>query len=116
MPDWFEVSLKLLIPISILAALASPFLVIAIPFLFDAPGSEDNSIMWYLAGGLLALPFVSITSAVFAWLALRRSSMRFFGTAFAIALGWLAYMGIVNYALDAICGGSFACRSYDRLH
>jgi hypothetical protein len=109
MPDGFEVALKLLMPISILAALASPFLVIAIPFLFDAPGSENNRILWRLAGGLLALPFASIASAVCAWLALHRGSTRLFSAAFAIALGWLVYMTAVNYVLDANCGGSFAC-------
>ena len=101
----------ILLVLSILALCVSPFAVIASPFLFDAPGSDTNPIMFFLLGGLLALPFVSILAIVASWKAARRASRVGLAIACVAGFGWIAYMAAVNYELDVKCGGMFGCPS-----
>jgi hypothetical protein len=105
----------ILLVLSILAACVSPFAVIASPFLFDAPGSDTNPIMFFLLGGLLALPFVSILAIVASWKAARRGSRVGLAVACAAGFAWIAYMAAVNYELEVKCGGMFGCPSVARI-
>jgi hypothetical protein len=99
----------ILLVLSILALCASPFAVIASPFLFDAPGSDTNPIMFYLLGGLLALPLVSILAIVASWKAARRGSRAGLAISCVAVFGWIGYMAAVNHELDVKCGGMFGC-------
>ncbi len=43
-------------------------------FLFDAPGSENNSKTWFLAGCLLALPVLIVITQLISWIAFSRQN------------------------------------------
>ncbi len=38
-------------------------------FLFDAPGSENNTRTWILAGSLMALPVMIVITQIISWIA-----------------------------------------------
>jgi hypothetical protein len=101
----------ILLVLSILALCVSPFAVIASPFLFDAPGAENNSILYYFLAGLLALPVVSIVAIVASWKAARRASRAGLAVACVAAFGWIAYTATVVHELDVKCAGMFSCPS-----
>ena len=94
---------------SILGICVSPFAVMASPFLFDAPGSDKNAIVYMLLGGMLALPLVSILTGIASWRAIRRHSPLALAIAGTFGLGWIAYMIALVVALDVQCGGQFSC-------
>lgn len=91
--------------------------------LFDAPGSEDNPYLWVVVGSLLALPILSLISAVatpatvlVSQLLHRRGSTRAGWVALAAAvlvacLPLLALAGIAaGFTLaNTLCDGSFSC-------
>jgi hypothetical protein len=113
-PRWAITLLgTILLIVGALGTLASPFAILAAPFLFDAPGSDKNPIMFYFLGGLLALPFVSIATIVASWKAARRGSRAGLAVAAVLVFGWAAYMAAVNYTLDVKCGGMFSCSPAD---
>lgn len=55
----------LLAPTAVLSAAG----VLMIPFLFDAPGTEDQVAMWCLAGAVLSLPPALLAALVAVWIA-----------------------------------------------
>ena len=44
-------------------------LVMMIPFLFDAPGTEDQAATWTMAGAILSAPLMCLLAIVGAWIA-----------------------------------------------
>jgi hypothetical protein len=50
-------------------------LVMMIPFLFDAPGTEDQAATWTMAGAILSAPLMCLLATICVWIALpeRRS-------------------------------------------
>ena len=44
-------------------------LVMMIPFLFDAPGTEDQAATWTMAGAVLSAPVMCLLAIVGAWIA-----------------------------------------------
>ena len=57
------------------ALLFSVYALIAVPFLFDAPGSDTQTATWVMAFALLSLPVMILASLIGTWIALpsRRS-------------------------------------------
>jgi hypothetical protein len=69
--------------LALLAVVPASGLIFISIFLFDAPGSERNSLVWALAGGFWLAPVACLTSAVLAFVAAARRSWRWLGIAIA---------------------------------
>lgn len=65
------------------AGALSLFLITAVPFLFDAPGSEDSRGTWIMAGAILSLPLSILAALACVWIAVpaRRSLWWYAGLA-----------------------------------
>jgi uncharacterized membrane protein len=113
-PKWAVTLLGVaLLILGVLGLLASPFAILASPFLFDAPGSDQNPLVFALLAGMLLLPVASIVAIVASWLAARRGSRVALAIAGASVLGWIVYMASVSSALDDKCGGQLSCPPAD---
>ena len=44
-------------------------LVTIVPFLFDAPGTEDQAATWTMAGAILSAPLMCLLSIIGVWIA-----------------------------------------------
>jgi len=53
----------------VLGAAGSLMLVIIVPFLFDAPGTEDQPATWAMAFSILATPIMCLLAIVGVWIA-----------------------------------------------
>ena len=51
------------------AAFFALYACVMVPFLFDAPGTEDQVATWTMAGAVLSLPFTFLGALVGVWLA-----------------------------------------------
>lgn len=61
-------AILLTIPL-LFAAGCSLLLVMIVPFLFDAPGTEDQAATWTMAGAVLSSPFMCLAAIVGVWIA-----------------------------------------------
>lgn len=50
-------------------AAGSLMLVMIVPFLFDAPGTEDQAATWTMAGAVLSAPVMCLLAIVSVWIA-----------------------------------------------
>lgn len=53
----------------LLGAAGSLMLVMIVPFLFDAPGTEDQAATWTMAGAVLSAPVMCLLAIVSVWIA-----------------------------------------------
>ena len=44
-------------------------LVMIVPFLFDAPGTEEQTATWTMAGAILSAPLMCLAAAISVWIA-----------------------------------------------
>lgn len=49
------------------AILFSVYACIIVPFLFDAPGTEEQTATWIMAGAVLSLPLAGLAALVGVW-------------------------------------------------
>jgi hypothetical protein len=80
-----------------LAALGSGLPAMMSPMLFDAPGSENNTTLWALAGAILSLPPLCLIAAGLPWLFRRR---RFAGLLFLAPMPAIAAILALFLALS----------------
>lgn len=59
----------LLTVLLLFAAGSSLVLVMMVPFLFDAPGTEEQAATWTMAGAILAAPVMCLAATVCVWVA-----------------------------------------------
>ena len=90
----------------VLAAIPSAFMAMMSAFMFDAPGSEKNPIVWALMWSMVALPVAWILGAGIPWIFYKRGWGLWF---FAIPLLNVAELGVAFILLDRVCGGQFSC-------
>ena len=85
--------------------------------MFDAPGSEDNTLLWWLVYSIWAFPVLAVVSAFGVWIgwAVARKAERTSVVAAAVlspaALPLVAVIsgaGAIT-ALSVICNGEFRC-------
>jgi len=50
-------------------AATSLVLVMMVPFLFDAPGTEDQAATWTMAGAILSAPLMCLAATISVWIA-----------------------------------------------
>lgn len=53
----------------LLGAATSLVLVTIVPFLFDAPGTEDQAATWIMAGAILSAPLMCLLAIISVWIA-----------------------------------------------
>lgn len=94
----------------IMFGIASIMLALTSFMLFDAPGSENNILVWILFCCALALPFtcaIAVFSSLFIFFKSRRYKKSFLISLMPTIL--LATMGICFVLIDIYCGGTFSC-------
>jgi hypothetical protein len=75
-------------------------------FFFDAPGTESNKIIWALFYAVLSLPIWWFLGALLPWIFGRT---RFGNWLFLIPIVDVVVIVALFAALQAFCGGQFAC-------
>jgi hypothetical protein len=95
--------------LALLAVVPAAGLVFLSIFLFDAPGSVSNGLVWAIAWGFWMAPVACLTSAVLAFVAAARRSWRWLGAAIALPILLACYIIAMWLALASVCGGRFAC-------
>ena len=50
-------------------AATSLVMVMIVPFLFDAPGTEEQAATWTMAGAVLSAPLMCLAAIICAWIA-----------------------------------------------
>jgi hypothetical protein len=77
--------------------------------LFDAPGSENNQILWFVFASFLAYPLAALLGPILSWISYgtghRRASIAFM----AMPLIVISAVLVGFILLAARCGGRFAC-------
>ena len=113
--------LSVLIPSAIAVVLWPPVAVLGLmafmmsPMLFDAPGSEENKLIYIMIVGAGALPVLSLASVVASIVALVKewratvSRKRAWAWA-ALPLLALATLLVGSVLIDVICDGRFNCQ------
>lgn len=51
------------------AAGTSLVLVLIVPFLFDAPGTDEQAATWVMAGAILSAPLMCLAATISVWIA-----------------------------------------------
>lgn len=85
--------------------------------MFDAPGSEDNTLLWWLVYSIWSFPVLAVLSAIGVWIgwAVARKAERTAVVAAAVLLpAALPLVSVVSgvgaiVALSVICNGEFRC-------
>lgn len=93
--------------ISLIASALGVFLSI---FIFDAPGSMQNRLLWLIAPNLWLAPILFLRSAQLALGAYRSTSRRQLAFALAFLLTPIIAIGISVGLLEVFCNGDFVCR------
>lgn len=98
-----------LVVLNLLAILPALGLLTFSVFLFDAPGSEDNGLLWAIVGGLLAAPVLFVGGAVAGVRAFRKVSKRAAVLSAVLLVAPVAFVGLNFALLDVYCKGELAC-------
>jgi hypothetical protein len=96
--------------IALLGLIPAAGLVMASPFLFDAPGSESNPYVWMLAALFVTGPFVLLLAASKARKAARTGGRSTLWLATLLLALYPACFLAVNLLLNHFCDGNFSCR------
>lgn len=92
--------------LSILGALMAVPLVMFSPMIFDAPGSDENNLTWFLFFAVLAFPVLCLMGGILPWILKNHPKSL-----------WLYGLGVIGFVLITVavilletqCQGSFSC-------
>ena len=92
--------------LSILGALMAAPLVMFSPMIFDAPGSDENNLTWFLFFAVLAFPVLCLMGGILPWKFRHNPKSIWLYALSGLAVG-LFVTAIV--LLEVTCGGDFGC-------
>jgi hypothetical protein len=85
---------------------ASLLPIIMLPMMFDAPGSDQNRVLYVLVATIAVFPVFCLIGAILPWLFRRKS---FAGWLFLLPVVDLVAIVATFLALGFFCQGRFAC-------
>ena len=77
--------------------------------LFDAPGSEDSQIVWFVFACFLAYPLAALLGPILSWISYRTGHRRASIAFMAIPLVTISAVLVGFILLETRCGGRLAC-------
>ena len=101
-----------LILVGALSFLSVPFGCVAAEMstmLFDAPGSENNQILWFVFASFLSYPLAALLGPILSWISYRTGHRRASIAFMAMPLVTISAALVGFILLDAHCGGRLAC-------
>ena len=95
--------------LAFLAFLPAGFAAMMSVMMFDAPGSDENGLVWALVLGMWAAPLVCVATGVAGLIAASRFTRRRIAVLVGLPVVWFAYMALMVMLLESNCGGQFSC-------
>jgi len=95
--------------LALLGFLPAGFAAMMSVMMFDAPGSDENGLVWALVLGMWAAPLVCVATAVAGFIAASRFTRRRAVVLVGLPVAWFAYMAVMVMLLENNCGGQFSC-------
>ncbi len=79
----------------VLALIPTVMMAMMSPMMFDAPGSEKNSLLWILLGATFLLPVIILITQIFAWI-------KFFSSNYSLSFK-IALIPLIDVAFIFFC-------------